>query len=112
LIRCDEQYLEKVSKTYVSDDLHSFCSPLTRRPWDSHRIVPKSLVNIITCPNLINRAASPMIGPHVLPCLSPGPRRIARAADRWSGVDGARRLEATTGRRWAAIAAQMKEAAN
>src|ERR1700730_5606214 len=26
LIRCDGQYLEKASKTYVGDDLHSFCS--------------------------------------------------------------------------------------
>jgi hypothetical protein len=28
LIRCDGQYLEKASKTYVGDDLHSFCSHL------------------------------------------------------------------------------------
>jgi hypothetical protein len=44
--------LEKASKTYIGDDLHSFCSPLTKRPWDSHRIVPESLVNIAHLPKL------------------------------------------------------------
>jgi len=44
--------LEKASKTYIGDDLHSFCSPLTKRPWDSHRIVPEPLVNISHLPKL------------------------------------------------------------
>jgi hypothetical protein len=44
--------LEKASKTYIGDDLHSFCSPLTKRPWDSHRVVPESLVNIAHLPKL------------------------------------------------------------
>jgi hypothetical protein len=50
LIRCDGQYLKKASKTCIGDYLHSFCSPLTKRPWDSHRIVPESLVNIVHLP--------------------------------------------------------------
>jgi hypothetical protein len=44
--------LEKASKTYIGEDLHSFCSPLTKRPWDSHRIVPESLINIAHLPKL------------------------------------------------------------
>jgi hypothetical protein len=46
--------LEKASKTYIGDDLHSFCSPLMKRPWDSHRVVPESLVNIAHLPKLNN----------------------------------------------------------
>jgi hypothetical protein len=48
--------LEKASKTYIGDDLHSFCSLLTKRPWDSHRIVPESLVNIAHLPPGSNSA--------------------------------------------------------
>src|ERR1700738_3867785 len=51
LIRCDGQYLEKASKTYVGDDLHSFCSH-----WSI----------LLTFRNLMDRAASPAIGPHML----------------------------------------------
>jgi hypothetical protein len=104
--------LEKASTTYIGDDLHSFCSPLTKRPQDSHRIVPASLVNIAHLPKLNKSSGFAHDWTACVALPIAGAARHRRGCDAMVGCGGPRRFEATTGRRWAAMAAQMKEAAN